>query len=177
VIRYSLRCGRGHEFEGWFRSSAAFAEEAAALACPLCDDRRIEKAIMAPAVLHQTAPPAATAAEPAAAGDAAPQPGTAKPAAAALPVVAAAAAPAPPAPRPEQLQLARMVTALRRLRAHVETHFEPVGDRFAEEARKIHAEESEPRGIYGRATADEVRELEEEGIDVAPLPNLPKLDG
>lgn len=171
MIRYALRCGRGHEFEGWFRSSAAFDEEVAGLACPLCDDRTIEKAIMAPAVLQQAAAPVATAtvsppaeAKPAPAGGHAPT--------APLPV---AASPRPVSP--EQQKLARMVTALRHLRAHVEANFEHVGDRFAEEARKIHNEETPPRGIYGDATADQVRELEEEGIAVAPLPNLPKLDG
>lgn len=60
--------------------------------------------------------------------------------------------------------------AAARLRAHVEAHFEDVGDAFAREARAIHAGESEARGIYGRASAEEVRELVAEGAPVAPLP-------
>ena len=52
VIAYSLRCHKGHEFEGWFRDSAAFDEQSASghLSCPACKSVRIEKAVMAPAV-------------------------------------------------------------------------------------------------------------------------------
>src|SRR6266404_534534 len=52
MITYSLRCHRSHEFDGWFRNSAAFEEQSAKglLGCPCCDSIRIEKAIMAPAV-------------------------------------------------------------------------------------------------------------------------------
>jgi hypothetical protein len=52
VIAYSLRCHRGHEFEGWFRDSTAFDEQSGGgkLACPSCNSPRVEKAIMAPAV-------------------------------------------------------------------------------------------------------------------------------
>ncbi|RIK87768.1 MAG: DUF1178 domain-containing protein [Hyphomicrobiales bacterium] len=48
-----------------------------------------------------------------------------------------------------------------------------VGDRFAEEARKIHFGEVEPRGIYGEATAEEARGLLEDGVDFVPLPTFP----
>lgn len=72
---------------------------------------------------------------------------------------------------PEPSPLAALAAeAAARLRAHVETHFEDVGDAFAREARAIHAGEAETRGIYGRATAEEVRELVAEGAPVAPLP-------
>lgn len=52
MITYSLRCHKGHEFEGWFRDSAAFDAQQAAghLVCPACGSARVEKAIMAPAV-------------------------------------------------------------------------------------------------------------------------------
>jgi hypothetical protein len=52
VIAYSLRCHKGHEFEGWFRNSAAFDEQSGSghLLCPSCNSAKIEKAIMAPAV-------------------------------------------------------------------------------------------------------------------------------
>lgn len=49
-----------------------------------------------------------------------------------------------------------------------------VGDRFAEEARKIHFNETDPRGIYGEATREEVTGLLEEGIDILPLPQAPE---
>jgi hypothetical protein len=82
-----------------------------------------------------------------------------------------------PKPAADQQQLAQALALMRKLRAHVEANFENVGRRFAAEARKIHLEESEPRGIYGEASPEEVRSLEEDGIAVAPLPRLPKLDG
>ena len=47
---------------------------------------------------------------------------------------------------------------------------EDVGDRFATEARRIHYGEAEERGIRGRATPDEARELADEGIDIVALP-------
>lgn len=52
MISYNLRCQKGHEFEGWFRDSAAFDEQAGdgQLLCPTCQSRKVEKAIMAPAV-------------------------------------------------------------------------------------------------------------------------------
>ena len=49
-----------------------------------------------------------------------------------------------------------------------------VGDKFAEEARKIHFGEADPRGIYGEATADEVRGLVEDGVDFMPIPVFPE---
>jgi hypothetical protein len=48
-----------------------------------------------------------------------------------------------------------------------------VGDKFAEEARKIHFGESEARGIYGEATADEARSLAEDGVEFMPIPVFP----
>jgi hypothetical protein len=52
VIVYNLRCANSHEFEGWFKDSAAFDAQAGAakLVCPVCGLRKVEKAIMAPAV-------------------------------------------------------------------------------------------------------------------------------
>jgi hypothetical protein len=49
-----------------------------------------------------------------------------------------------------------------------------VGDKFAEEARKIHFGESDPRGIYGEATAEEAKSLAEDGVEFMPLPVFPE---
>ena len=70
-----------------------------------------------------------------------------------------------------------MVGMLRKMREHVEKNFENVGDRFPEEARRIHYGEAEEREIYGQATPEEAKELHDEGVPVRPLPDLPKLDG
>ena len=52
MIVYNLRCRNSHEFEGWFRDSATFDAQSKSgkLTCPVCDSRKVEKAIMAPAV-------------------------------------------------------------------------------------------------------------------------------
>jgi hypothetical protein len=57
------------------------------------------------------------------------------------------------------------------MRAHVESTFDWTGRDFADEARKIHSGEVEDRPIWGEATAAEVRELADEGIDVLPTPD------
>jgi hypothetical protein len=63
---------------------------------------------------------------------------------------------------------------LREYRRKVTTQADYVGDRFAEEARKIHFEEIEARGIYGEATRDEVAALLDDGVDFLPLPDVPE---
>ena len=52
MIVYSLRCSNEHEFEGWFRDSAAFDHQASGglLCCPTCNTSRVEKSMMAPAL-------------------------------------------------------------------------------------------------------------------------------
>lgn len=68
---------------------------------------------------------------------------------------------------------AKFVDAMRTLRRKMTAEADYVGDKFAEEARKIHYKEAEARGIYGEATRDEVTSLAEEGIEFMPLPRLP----
>lgn len=59
---------------------------------------------------------------------------------------------------------------LRQVRVHVEQNASHVGEKFPEEARKIHYGERDAANIYGDATPQEVRELREEGIEVAAIP-------
>ena len=75
------------------------------------------------------------------------------------------------APSPTQLR-----TALQELRRHVETNCDYVGERFAEEARRIHYGESDPRGIYGETSAEDAAGLADEGIEVSRIPWLPRSD-
>jgi hypothetical protein len=58
--------------------------------------------------------------------------------------------------------------------ANICANADDVGEKFPEEARKIHYGEADARGIVGQASLDEVRDLLDEGIDVAPLPVLPE---
>lgn len=67
-----------------------------------------------------------------------------------------------------------MAEAARRARDYVEKNFDYVGDKFPDEARKIHYGEAKARGIYGEATGKEVKELVDEGVEVAPLPGAKK---
>ena len=76
-------------------------------------------------------------------------------------------------PPPEALQLKQ---ALRELRDQVEKNCDYVGEQFAEEARKIHYGEADPRGIYGESTEKESAELADEGIEVSRIPWLPRED-
>ena len=71
----------------------------------------------------------------------------------------------------EQAELRAMMRAVHE---QVTKNAEYVGPRFADEARKIHYEEAEPRGIYGEASGEEVDSLMEEGVEVHPLPILPE---
>ncbi|SHJ01201.1 hypothetical protein SAMN02745911_1397 [Aureimonas altamirensis DSM 21988] len=71
----------------------------------------------------------------------------------------------------------RMEAAMARLQElarEVRANSDYVGPKFAEEARRIHFGESEKRGIYGEATADDVRSLLEDGVPALPLPPLPE---
>ena len=74
------------------------------------------------------------------------------------------------------LSPAQMRAMLVELRRQVETKCDYVGERFAEEARRIHYGESDPRGIYGEASADDAKDLAEEGIEVKRIPWLPRTD-
>lgn len=147
MIRYSLHCRQGHEFEGWFANSGAYDRQAAngEVLCPLCGSPKVTKALMAPNLAGR---------------------GRAEP----VETKEAAEAP-PPHDRPGMQRLRELA---RRVRAHVTANADYVGNRFAEEARKIHNEEVEPRGIYGEATPEDARALTEEGVEYCRLPAVPE---
>jgi hypothetical protein len=64
----------------------------------------------------------------------------------------------------------KMRAVMQAVREYVESNSEHVGERFPEEARKIHYGETEQRNIYGDASLEEVKDLHDEGIAVAPIP-------
>jgi hypothetical protein len=149
MIRYALICDNAHAFESWFSTSAGFEDQAkrGLVTCPVCNSAKVERAIMAPNVARTDLGPKAPAPS------------------------APAPAPAPVALMSEKEKAFReMVTALHR---HVRDNAEHVGERFAEEALKIHHGETEERAIYGEATPDDARMLHEEGVEFLPLPRLP----
>jgi hypothetical protein len=67
-------------------------------------------------------------------------------------------------------EAADTLNAFAKFRKFVEQNCDYVGDRFPEEARKIHYGEEHPRGIYGEATVQEAKELKEEGVPCTPIP-------
>lgn len=140
MIRYSLTCRMGHEFEGWFAGSSAFETQQAkgGIACPTCGSTEVDKALMAPAVATSRTKDSVRLA----------------------------------ANVPDQQQ--EMAAALRKLRRHLTENADYVGPKFAEEARRIHYNEAEKRGIYGEASSEEAHALAEEGIEFHPLPMLPE---
>ena len=85
--------------------------------------------------------------------------------------------PAPPPPPAGMPMPAQMVALLQRMRAEVEKRCDYVGPGFAEEARKIHRGEADPRGIYGETTPDEAETLADEGIEIHSIPWVPPADG
>lgn len=136
MILFALRCAHDHHFEGWFKDGAAYESQAAAaeIACPVCGDTAVSKALMAPRLARGRGGDAHAHAREAA------------------------------------HEMRRMLGDLRRT---VEEHCDYVGDRFAEEARRIHYGETASRPIYGETTQDQARDLAEEGVEVQRIPWVP----
>ena len=157
MIKYTLICDKKHEFESWFADSAAFDKQAKRklVACPVCDSTKVEKAIMAPRVAAKKGR---------------------------VPIEMPAPAPevpaATPAPAPAPVAMISPIeqefrAKLKELREHLVKNSDNVGEKFPEEARKMHYGETEHRSIFGVASPDEAKELLEEGIECHPLPVLP----
>jgi hypothetical protein len=158
MIKYMLACAKGHSFESWFSNSAAYDKQAkrGLVSCPVCGDSKVEKAIMAPKLS-----------------------GTRKRGAAKAPVAEAPAGAAPAAddskapvamisPQEQEVR-----AKLKELRDHLTKNSDYVGQKFPEEARKMHYGEIDHRSIYGEASPKEAKELHDEGIEFHPLPVLP----
>jgi hypothetical protein len=137
LIRFSLACDHGHEFEGWFRSNDDFDKQKkrGLIDCPDCGSHRVEKTLMAPAVSTGR--------------------------------------------KREKMALAmnaeqrRIMGEMKALSDKLRENAEYVGDKFAEEARKIHFGETETRGIYGEASPEEAKSLAQDGVPFLPIPVFP----
>lgn len=144
MIVYDLACTQGHRFEGWFGSSADFEDQRARglLACPTCGAAEVSKAPMAPAV---------------------PAKGNSR-----QEVLPPETRPMANMPMPPEVQKA--LAALAKAQAEALKNSTWVGDRFAEETRKMHYGERDEAPIHGQASLAEAKALIEEGVPVAPLP-------
>jgi hypothetical protein len=151
MIRYNLRCEKGHAFESWFQSSAAYEsqEKRKLVSCPSCGSAKVERDIMAPRIVSKKGREVV-----------APAPA----------VEAAASSESTPLLMAQELELRAKI---KELRDHIVKNADNVGERFPNEARKMHYGDIEHRPIYGEASPDEARALIEEGVEVSPLPVLP----
>ena len=160
MIRYALRCERDHTFESWFQDSSAYDQQVKRklVSCPVCNSVKVEKAIMAPRIVSKKGRERA------------------EPVAAPAPVLAAPETPATAAgPTPLVMAQERELRAkLKELRDHIVKNADNVGEKFPNEARKMHYGEIEHRPIYGEASPEEAKSLIEEGVEVSPLPVLPE---
>ena len=140
-----LQCPDGHRFEGWFASADDFESQLSRklVECPMCGATQVNRLPSAPRLNLSGA---TESSQPA-------------------PSSAAAAVAGGANPDVSAIQ-ARVMRALREVLEKTEN----VGDRFAEEARRIHYEEAPARNIRGVTTLEDARALVEEGIDVMPLP-------
>ncbi len=147
----NLQCQYGHCFEGWFGSEHDFQSQSGRglVECPLCADKEISKLPSAPR-LNLSA-----SREVALVGDAA---------------VSSKQEVMSAAPGDVQMQAAYL-HMMRQMMANTED----VGERFADEARRMHHGEIESRSIRGQASREETLELLQEGISVLPLPVPPAL--
>lgn len=160
MIVFDLKCSRGHTFEAWFGSSRDYDDQKTRklVSCPLCNDSRIEKAVMAPAVAakgnqreDRGAPVRATES-----ADASP------------PVQAGRAVATMGAEETAKLQA--VIGKLAEVQAQLLENSSWVGNSFADKARAMHYGEEPKTSIHGTTNIDEAQALLEEGIAVAPLP-------
>ena len=136
-----LQCAQAHGFEGWFGSEEDYASQLARglVTCPLCGDTSITKKLSAPR----------------------------------LNLGRGSAPTETKAPRQDVVAGSDVQTALQAawlgMAKRILANTEDVGERFAEEARRIHYGETEHRGIRGKASKAESEALADEGIEVMQI--------
>lgn len=160
MIVFNLSCAQHHHFDGWFRSSDDFEQQAGKgmIACPICGDAEIAKLLSAPRInrgMSAAAAPNHNGAN--ASGEMTTADGH------------------PVAPAQQDVVGASMVPGLqehmlKQFKQFVLTNTENVGSDFAETARKMHYGEEQHRNIRGRVSREESQALREEGIETVGLP-------
>lgn len=155
---FDLHCPQDHVFEGWFGSEADFHSqlERGLVECPMCASKDLRKGLSAPRINLGAKPPAAPAAASAAAT-------AASKVASALSTASAE----------ERHKLHALQAAWLKASRKIVASTEDVGDKFADEALRMHKGQEPERPIRGQATAQQAMELLEEGVPVLPLA-LPK---
>jgi hypothetical protein len=151
MIRYALVCAKGHSFESWFQNSSAYDKQVKRklVTCPTCGSAEIRKEIMSPRLAGARKRNESSSVP----GDKIPSDKT---------QVAMVS--------PGEIEFRKK---LKELRDHLTKNADYVGAKFPEEARRMHYGEIDQRSIYGEASLDEAKKLQEEGIEFHPLPVLP----
>src|SRR3546814_49456 len=163
MIVFELKCyDRGHVFEGWFGSSADYEKQRASgmIACPVCGDTQVRKAVMSPAVSAKSNQRDTGASIPT----------SERQVPASAPVVEGRGIALSNSSAAEMVRMRALISALAETQAKILEKSEWVGRDFADRARAMHYGEESQKQIHGEVPADEARELLEEGIEVAPLP-------
>ncbi len=143
MIVFNLTCSNDHTFEAWFKDSESFDHqvEQGLVSCPVCGDCNVRKAVSAPRLG-----------------------GLSKNS-----TVPDMTEPSSPE-MPKNPQLAAYLSAMREIKSYVEKNSDYVGEKFPEEARKIHYGETEARSIHGEASSEEAASLRDEGIEFHRIP-------
>lgn len=151
MIRFSLVCDNAHDFESWFASNNSYEFQIAhdLVNCPHCNSVKVNKAVMAPAVARQER------------GERPEKPAEAVKQSVALVNDASG----------ELRKLAR------ELHEKIVAATVDVGEKFPDEARRIHEGEAPERAIRGQASLEEARALMEDGVAIMPMPTLPDKRG
>ena len=152
MIRYTLRCEKDHAFESWFQSSSAYDSQVKRklVTCPACGSAKVDKAIMAPRIVSKKGRDRAAQAAP-----------------------ASTEARASESTSLMMAQERELRAKIKELRDHITKNADNVGEKFPNEARKMHYGDIEHRPIYGEASPEEAKSLIDEGVEVSPLPVLP----
>ena len=146
MLVFDLICSNGHRFEAWFKNYDAFQEQkdAGLVTCAVCCDDSVDIELTGGHIVK-------------------------------------APAPIQPVKKQEEkkeklpeLKNIDMVSLVKTINHYVKKNCKDVGEKFPEEARKIHHGESEEKNIFGTATEEERKELSDEGIPFAAIPALPE---
>ena len=174
MIKYSLICEFDHSFEGWFSDSASFEKqcEHVLIACPECGNSKIRRALMTPNLSvgkhrNQRAVPdgvSKTEVSPVEGPSSREQ----------NPNISLPSDKQIKEQSKQQISPEQVITMVRHVRRYIEANGRNVGDKFAEEALKIHYGEKKQDTIYGTCTPEEGELLADEGVEFAEIPLLPK---
>jgi hypothetical protein len=143
MIKYKLLCENNHKFDGWFPNIAEFERQQTKflLICPLCETKKVDRAMMSPSIGKKTDKKKKT-------NDYSDQ------------ITSDTMIPA-----------AQAKNILRKIRKHIITEFDNVGNTFVKEYRKFEKGERDDK-FYGTPSQGEVKKLLEEGIDLFHVPEI-----